>query len=113
MAITKNRSLGNVGYFSDEKGALTNFIFEILSVEYNDNLYGHFRIKVTNDNLKFVIINNISICGLFFRAFQERLLEEGLYLCYPNLNHEIILEIFSSEFDVFRSRSTNTIIAMN
>ena len=107
MAIIKNESLENMGYFSDKKGALTNFIFEILSVEYRDNLYGYFRIKVTNDNTKFVIINNISICGLFFRSFQKRLLEEGFYLCYPNLNDEIILEIFSFEFDLFRSRSTN------
>lgn len=114
MAIIKNESLGNIGYFCDRKGILTNFIFEILSVEYNDNLYGYFRIKVTNDNLEFVIINNISICGLFFRAFQQRLLEEGFYLCYPNLNHEIILDIFSFEFDIFRNKSSaSTIIKMN
>ena len=113
MAIIKNESLGNIGYFSDEKGALTNFIFEILSVEYNDNLYGYFQIKITNDNSKFVIINNISICGRFFRAFQARLLEEGFYLCYPNLNQEIILDIFSFEFDLFRNRFTNTIMNMN
>ena len=107
MAIIKNVSLENIGYFSDKKGVLTNFIFEILSVEYRDNLYGYFRIKVTNDNTNFVIINNISICGLFFRSFQKRLLGEGFYLCYPNLNDEIILEIFSYEFDLFRSRSAN------
>ena len=104
MAIIKNETLGNIGY-SCKKGALTNFIFEILSVEYHDNLYGYFTIKVTNDNSKFVIITNISICGLFFPTFQARLLEEGFYLCYPTLNHEIMLEIFSFEFDLFKNKS--------
>ena len=113
MAIIKNESLGNIGYFSDEKGALTNFIFEILSVEYNDNLYGYFQIKITNDNSKFVILNDITICGPFFGDFRVRLLEEGFYLCYPNLNHEILLDIFSLEFDFFRNRFTNTIMNMN
>ena len=107
MAIIKNESLGNIGYFSDKKGALTNFIFEILSVEYRDNLYGYFRIKMTNDNSKFVIINDIAICGPFFGDFRIRLLGEGFYLCYPNLTHEIFLDIFSFEFDFFRSKSIN------
>ena len=107
MAIIKNGSLGNIGYFSDKKGTLTNFIFEILAVEYRDNLYGYFRIKVTNDNSKFIIINNLSICGPFSEAFPARLLEEGFYLCHPNLNHEILLEIFSLEFDLYKSKSIN------
>lgn len=107
MAIIKNESLGNIGYFSDKKGLLTNFIFEILAVEYRDNLYGYFQIKITNDNSKFIVINNLSICGPFFEAFQARLLEEGLYLCHSDLNHEIILEIFSFEFDLFKSKSVN------
>ena len=102
MAIIKNESLGNIGYFSDKKGALTNFIFEILSIEYNDNLYGYFTIKITNDNSKFVVIANISICGAFLADFKERLLDEGFYLCYPALNHEMVLDIFSYEFDLFR-----------
>lgn len=104
MAIIKNESLGNIGYFSDKKGTLTNFIFEILDVEYRDNLYGYFRIKITNDNSKFVVINNLSICGPFSEAFPARLLEEGFYLCHPNLNHEIVLEIFSFEFDLYKSK---------
>jgi hypothetical protein len=109
MTIIKNESLANMGYFSGKKGALTNFIFEILSVEYSDNLYGYFRIKVTNDNSKFVIINNLSICGPFSEAFPARVLEEGLYLCHPNLNHEILLEIFSFEFDLYKSKFINQI----
>ena len=104
MAIIKNESLGNMGYFSDKKGALTNFIFEILSVEYRDNLYGYFRIKLTNDNSKFVIINNLSICGPFSDTFPDRVLEEGFYLCHPELNHEIVLDIFSYEFDLYKSK---------
>lgn len=107
MAIIKNEDLGSIGYFSDKKGGLTNFIFEILAVEYRDNLYGYFRIKVTNDNSKFVIINNLSICGPFSDTFQARLLEEGFYLCHPNLNHETVLEIFSFEFDIYKSKCIN------
>ncbi|MDR7208562.1 hypothetical protein [Flavobacterium piscis] len=107
MAIIKNESLGNMGYFSDKHGTLTNFIFEILSVEYNDNLYGYFRIKVTNDNSRFVVIDNLSICGPFSEAFPARLLEEGLYLCHPDLNHQIMLDIFSLEFDLFKNKSIN------
>ncbi|MCI9846205.1 hypothetical protein [Flavobacterium pectinovorum] len=107
MTIIKNESLGNIGYFSDEKGALTNFIFEILSVEYSDNLYGYFRIKLTNDNLKFVIIDNLSICGKFSDSFPDRVLEEGFYLCHPDLNHELVLDIFSYEFDLYKGRFIN------
>ncbi|WP_163407903.1 hypothetical protein [Flavobacterium ajazii] len=105
MAIIKNERLGNIGYCSDKQGVLTNFIFEILSVEYKDNLYGYFSIKVTNDNLKFIVINNLSICGSSSTTFQTRLLEEGFYLCYPALNHKNILDIFSFEFDLFKRRS--------
>ncbi|WP_163398563.1 hypothetical protein [Flavobacterium fluviatile] len=105
MAIIKNEILENMGYFSDKHGALTNFIFEILAVKYSDNLYGYFRIKVTNDNSKFVVINNLSICGKFSDNFPARLLQEGFYLCHPNLNHEILLEIFSYEFDLYKSKS--------
>nr|WP_315248057.1 hypothetical protein [uncultured Flavobacterium sp.] len=107
MKIIKNESLGNMGYFSDKHGLLTNFIFEILSVEYSDNLYGYFRIKLTNDNSKFVVINNLSICGSFSDTFPDRVLEEGLYLCHPDLNHEIVLDIFSLEFDLYKNRSLN------
>lgn len=106
MAIIKNESLGNMGYFSDTKGLLTNFVFKILAVEYSDNLYGYFQIKVTNDNSKFIVINNLSICGPL-EVFRERLLEEGLYLCHSDLNHEILLEIFSFEFDLFKNKSIN------
>jgi len=104
MAIIKNESLGNIGYFSDKHGALTNFIFEILSVEYRDNLYGYFKIKMTNDNLKFVVINNLSICGKFSDCFPDRVLEEGSYFCHPDLSHELVLDIFSYEFDLYKSR---------
>ncbi|WP_163411355.1 hypothetical protein [Flavobacterium ajazii] len=106
MAIIKNENLGNMGYFSEGQGVLTNFVFEILSVEYRDNLYGYFRIKITNDNSKFVIINNLSICGPSSDAFPEIVLKEGFYICYPALNHRIILDIFSFEFDLFRLKST-------
>lgn len=108
MAIIKNESLGNMGYFSDKKGALTNFIFEILSVEYSDNLYGYFKIKLTNDNSKFVVINNLSICGKFSDSFPDRVLEEGSYFCHPELNHEIVLDIFSYEFDLYKSKLEKT-----
>ncbi|GGF25727.1 hypothetical protein [Flavobacterium limi] len=104
MAIIKNESLENMGYFSDKHGALTNFIFEILSVEYRDNLYGYFRIKLTNDNSKFVVINNLSICGKFSDSFPDRVLEEGPYLCHPDLIHELVLDIFSYEFDLYKSK---------
>ncbi|MGO4772860.1 hypothetical protein ACEN2I_14455 [Flavobacterium sp. W22_SRS_FK3] len=107
MAIIKNESLGNMGYFSDKKGALTNFIFEILSVEYRDNLYGYFQIKVTNDNSKFIVIHNLSICGKFSDNFPERVLEEGSYLCHPDLSHELVLDIFSFEFDLYKSKFSN------
>ncbi|WP_417943015.1 hypothetical protein [Flavobacterium sp. RS13.1] len=108
MAIIKNESLGNIGYFSDKKGALTNFIFEILSVEYSDNLYGYFKIKMTNDNLKFVVINNLSICGKFSDSFPDRVLEEGSYFCHPELSHELVLDIFSYEFDLYKSKLVKT-----
>lgn len=107
MAIIKNESLGNMGYFSEKKGALTNFIFEILDVEYRDNLYGYFRIKVTNDNSKFIVINNLSICGKFSDNFPNRVLEEGLYVCHPDLDHELVLDIFSFEFDLYKFKLDN------
>lgn len=104
MAIIKNESLGNIGYLSDKHGLLTNFIFEILSVEYRDNLYGYFRIKLTNDNSRFVVIDNLSICGKFSDNFPDRVLKEGPYLCHPDLIHELVLDIFSYEFDLYKSK---------
>jgi hypothetical protein len=104
MAIIKNESLGNMGYFSDKKGRLTNFIFEILSVEYSDNVYGYFKIKLTNDNSKFVVISSLSICGKFSDSFPDRVLEEGSYFCHPDLSHELVLDIFSYEFDLYKSK---------
>jgi len=100
--ITKNNSLINTGY---SKGfqMLTNFVFEIISIEYRDNLYGYFTIKVTRDNKVFVLIKDLSICGNIHPSqFETRLLEEGNYICKPNITNEDILDIFSYEFDQFK-----------
>jgi len=100
--ITKNNSLKNTGY---SKGfqMLTNFIFEIISIEYRDNLYGYFTIKVTRDNKVFVLVKDISICSYINPSqFETRLLEEGNYICNPNITNEDILDIFSYEFDQYK-----------
>ena len=104
MAIIKNKNAWNFGY---SKGfqMLTNFTFEILSVEYRDNLYGYFTIKITNDNLTFLEIDNISVCGPNSQNFQSRLLENSNYICNPIITDENLLEIFSYEFDQYK---TNT-----
>jgi hypothetical protein len=101
MAIIRNESPENIGYFLDKKGKLTNFVFEILSVEYNDNLYGDFTLKITNDHVKYFVIEKLCISGTFLENFSDILEYKGNYICYPALDQRILLDIFSYEFEVF------------
>ena len=102
MTIVKNNSLINTGY---SKGfqMLTNFVFEILSVEYRDNLYGYFAIELRKKNREYsVIISDITICGPDGGNFQKILSGNGNWMFNPCITHDNIIEIFSYEFDQFK-----------
>lgn len=101
MAKIKKNGLGKIGY-SIGFQMLTNFVFEIQSVEYSDNLYGYFTIKLTNDCQQIVTINDISVCGDRTGNFQARLLEKGNFIFNPTITNENIIDIFSFEFDQFK-----------
>lgn len=101
MDIIKYNKNGNVGYFSNARGLLTNFIFKIISVDYRDNLYGSFTISVTNDNENFVNVRYISVCGPNSGNFKSKLLAEGLFIHAPGTSDKDIVEIFSFEFDQY------------
>lgn len=101
MDLIKYNKNGNVGYFSNTRGLLTNFIFKIISVDYRDNLYGSFTISVTNDNENFVNVTYISVCGPNSGNFKLKLLEAGNFIHFPNTSDKDIIDIFSFEFDQY------------
>jgi hypothetical protein len=105
MIIVKNNNVLNFGY-SGGVQMLTNFVFEILSVEYRDNLYGYFTIKLTKDNITFVQIDELSICGLNIASLRFKLLESGKYIFHPEITHAQLQDIFSYEFDRFKAKQT-------
>jgi len=101
MDIIKCNNVGNIGYYSNTKGFLTNFIFKVISVDYKDNLYGSFTISVTKDNENFVTVRYISVCGPNSENFRSKLLEAGQFIHFPNTSDKNIIDIFSSEFDQY------------
>lgn len=101
MDIIKYNNSGNIGYYSNTKGLLTNFIFKVISVDYRDNLYGSFTISVTNDNENFVNVRYISVCGPNSGNFKSKLLEAGQFIHFPNISDKDIVDIFSFEFDQY------------
>jgi hypothetical protein len=99
MTIVKNFSLNNTGY---SKGfqMLTNFVFQILAVEYRDTLDAYFTIKLSNGKID-LPISNINICGQNGGNFKELLSGTEHWIFHQSITNEDIVEIFIYEFDQY------------
>jgi len=99
MTIVKNFSLNNTGY---SKGfqMLTNFVFQILAVEYRDKLDAYFTIRLSNGK-QCMPISDINICGTNGGNFKELLSGTEHWIFNKSITNEDIVEIFIYEFDQY------------
>ena len=106
MPIKRIDRKENMGYYSEEKGYLTNFIFEISHIEFNKSSVSY-NILVTNgtDSTE---INGININKMKVRDFKSQLFkEEGMYIVFSLLSKCLLLEIFKLESNLFIDKAIN------